>query len=181
MGKGETILNQDVDFLVFDKASEGVDCNNHVLLDQYKLCVEMADRVSSRRQTANAFYLSISSTFLAGFALLGGNKLNLIDTAILSFIGFAFCLLWLRGIKSYADLNSGKFKVILSLERALGFKPYYAEWEVLERGKNKSRYSPFKTVESLVPKLFACLFITLFLRQVDFKWFYTFLCSYFAK
>jgi len=40
-----------------------------IIAAQYKLCVEMADRVSARRQTANAFYLSISSTFLAGFSM----------------------------------------------------------------------------------------------------------------
>lgn len=35
------------------------------LLDQYKLCVEMADRVSSRRIQTNQFYLSLLSALLA--------------------------------------------------------------------------------------------------------------------
>ena len=30
------------------------------LLEQYKLYVEMADRISGRRQTANSFFLSIN-------------------------------------------------------------------------------------------------------------------------
>jgi hypothetical protein len=169
LARGPDISNEDVDSLVFGEAHTERDIRDGALLEQYKLCVEMADRVSSRRQTANAFYLSISSTFLAGYSLLGGRGLNLIDAAVLSLVGIGFCLLWLRGIKSYSDLNSGKFKVILSMERALRCMPYFAEWEVLERGKNKSNYTPFKAVESLVPKLFVTLFAILFLREVNYE------------
>jgi hypothetical protein len=35
------------------------------LLDQYKLYVEMADRISQRRTTANSYFLSVNSAILA--------------------------------------------------------------------------------------------------------------------
>jgi len=38
------------------------------LLEQYKLYIEMADRISSRRQSANSFFLSLNTTLVA----LGG-------------------------------------------------------------------------------------------------------------
>ena len=42
-----------------------------VLFEQYKLAVEMADRVSARRGTANAFYFTVSSALLAASETLG--------------------------------------------------------------------------------------------------------------
>jgi hypothetical protein len=35
------------------------------LLDQYKLYVEMADRISQRRTSANTYFLSVNSAILA--------------------------------------------------------------------------------------------------------------------
>ena len=43
---------------------EATKYNDHVL-DQYKLYVEMADRISSRRLTANSFFLSLNSILIA--------------------------------------------------------------------------------------------------------------------
>lgn len=41
------------------------------LLDQYKLYVEMADRISQRRTTANSYFLSVNSAILAFAGYLG--------------------------------------------------------------------------------------------------------------
>ena len=40
-------------------------------LEQYKLCVEMADRISQRHQTAHAFFLTVNAGLIAllGWAL----------------------------------------------------------------------------------------------------------------
>ena len=34
------------------------------ILEQYKLCVEMADRISARRALANAFFLTLNSVLI---------------------------------------------------------------------------------------------------------------------
>lgn len=36
-----------------------------VLFEQYKLCVEMADRVSARRSLANTFFISLNTAVIA--------------------------------------------------------------------------------------------------------------------
>ena len=41
-----------------------------IILEQYKLYVEMADRVSSRRAETNKFYISILSGILAVLAVV---------------------------------------------------------------------------------------------------------------
>ena len=64
------------------------------------------------------------------------------------------CYLWYRMVRSYRDLNSAKFKVIHAIERQLPLRPYDAEWESVERGKNPKLYLPFTHVEGVVPWLF---------------------------
>lgn len=151
---------------LFDGVVEELRRNPSVLFEQYKLCVEMADRVSARRQSANAFYLSISSLLLGSLAYFGGSSLGVFDTSIVALSGVSFCFLWLRNIRSYSNLNSGKFAVIIEIEKKLACRPFEAEWEALGRGKKSWRYRPFKEVEVLVPVLFIALYIGLILREI---------------
>ena len=44
------------------------------LLDQYKLYVEMADRISQRRTTADSYFLSVNSAILASVGYLTEKK-----------------------------------------------------------------------------------------------------------
>ena len=48
------------------------------LLEQYKICVEMADRISARRNLANVFFLTLHTAIFAaiGFSI---EKIELID------------------------------------------------------------------------------------------------------
>src|SRR5258706_15754748 len=81
------------------------------LLDQYKLYVEMADRISSRRATANSYFLSVNSAILAFVGYLSAR-----DTGeymwMLALGGIALSGLWEALITSYRDLNTAKFAVI---------------------------------------------------------------------
>ena len=90
------------------------------LIEQYKICVEMADRISDRRMQTNKFYISILSIFLTLPSLILEKKLSdgyqntiFLLTALL---GFALCAAWLINIESYRKLNSAKFKIINEME-----------------------------------------------------------------
>jgi hypothetical protein len=43
-------------------------------LEQYKLYVEMADRIGARRQAANTFFLTINTALLAFLGLFAANQ-----------------------------------------------------------------------------------------------------------
>ena len=81
-------------------------------LDIYKLTVEMADRVSQRRHTANSFYLSVDTLLVSGSTYIGATAPTLKNAVIITAAGIATSLLWMRGIESYRSLNNAKFKVI---------------------------------------------------------------------
>lgn len=140
------------------KEKYGEKFNDH-LIEQYKLYVEMADRISSRRAQTNRFYLSLLSGLLALLSIVIGKNIfsnlqpvMLITVAIL---GLALCVLWGVNIRSYRQLNSGKFKIIHNMEQYLPFPCYDKEWEILEEGKERKKYLQLTRVEQYVPLIFA--------------------------
>ena len=107
-------LNENIEEQLFRITEEnyGPTYRTH-LIEIYKLYVEMADRVSSRRQAANSFYLTIN-TAIIGAATFFQVSTSLIRLWLVAVAGAALCLMWIRNIQSYKDLNLGK---LVSLTR----------------------------------------------------------------
>ncbi|MCK4796202.1 MAG: hypothetical protein KAT05_02405 [Spirochaetes bacterium] len=136
---------------------------NEHLLEQYKLYIEMADKVSERRQSANNYFLTVNSLLVSLFGVISGFGIDIEQNIWWYFIPFAGLLVsitWVTLIRSYRQLNSGKFKVIHKLESQLPAALYYTEWKILEEGRGK-QYLPFTHVEQFVPLIFALLYILL--------------------
>lgn len=108
-------------------------------LEQYKLYVEMADRVSSRRMATNSFFVTLNTALVAllGLAVAKDETERLGWYVAVSVAGIAVSALWYFLIRSYRDLNSAKFNVIHLIESELPLKLYDAEWEMVGRGKNR--------------------------------------------
>jgi len=129
-------------------------------LEQYKLYVEMADRTSARRQTANSFFLSLNTAMVA---LLGYLRTAQQNSGVgqlywlVAAAGIILAYMWYRSLRSYRDLNSAKFEVIHEIEQALPLRPYDREWDKVGRGKNPKLYLPFTSVEIGVPWVFLVL------------------------
>ncbi len=131
-----------------------------ILLEQYKLCVEMADRISQRRQSANNYCLSVNTFLLSFLAYLTSMEVNIVVMIVISVVGILLSILWFSLIKSYKNLNTGKFKVIIEMEKLLGdYHPYDREWDLLGRGEDSKLYSLLTYVESNIPLLFGFLYI----------------------
>ncbi|MEE1753778.1 RipA family octameric membrane protein [Streptomyces sp. SP18CS02] len=133
-----------------------------IILEQYKICVEMADRVSARRSLANTFFLTLNTTVLtaagalAALDLSGRPSMLAFPAAVL----VVQCLVWFYLVKSYRQLNTAKYRVIGALEERLPASPYWkAEWTELGEGRDRSRYWPLTHVEQWVPLLFAVFYV----------------------
>ncbi|MFA5986666.1 MAG: hypothetical protein WC819_04960 [Parcubacteria group bacterium] len=134
------------------------------LLEQYKVYIDSAEKISDRRQKSNEFFLALNSSLVAllGYILAKNSDSEIVSLFILSSIsGIVLCYFWYRIIYSYKCLNSGKFKVIHMIERRLPLALYDTEWEILERGKNKKVYWPFSHIELMVPWIFIIIYITI--------------------
>lgn len=131
--------------------------NSH-LLEQYKLYLVSAENISNRRQTANAFFVTVNTTLISLISYL-----NLGATTptklywVVSLAGIAISYMWYRLVRSYKDLNSAKFKVVHEIEKSLPICPYDAEWEAVGRGENSKLYLPFTHIEVYVPWIFLLL------------------------
>ncbi|MFF2141577.1 hypothetical protein [Kitasatospora sp. NPDC058190] len=140
------------------------------VLEQYKLCVEMADRVSARRNLSNTFFLTLHGaivTFLA--TRLPDIRDNLSVGLLLPglVIIVSTCAAWYVLVRSYRQLNGAKFVVIGALEERLPAYAYSrAEWRILGEGRDWRRYLPLSHVEQWVPGIFAVAYVLGFLAVV---------------
>lgn len=137
------------------------------LLDQYKMYVEMADRVSSRRATANSYFLSVNSAILAFVGYLT-SKENSEYLWLLAAAGITLSYLWQELVRQYRNLNTAKWEVVHQIEKRLPISPYAAEWDSMGRGQNPALYRPLSHIELGVPWVFIGLHAIVFVRS--FPW-----------
>lgn len=138
------------------------------LLEQYKMYIEMMDRVTERRGKINAFYISLLSSLLALLSLLidknifYGSKNALV--LILAILGLALCYIWYINIDSYKQLNYLKFRVIHEIEPCLPFPFYSKEWKI---EKNKvGQYRRLSKVEKSIPIIIAIPYLGLLIYSI---------------
>lgn len=140
------------------------------LLEMYKLHVEMADRVSQRREGSNRLFVTLLSAIMVLVAAVmrfgHGTMPTNLAVPVVAATGFLLALAWYFTIRSYRQLNTGKFEVIHEMEERLPFSFYKREWEVLEEGKNRGKYWKLTVVETLGPMIFAILFVVIGILSV---------------
>ena len=145
----------------------GTDLENsnslNVLLEQYKLFVATSERLVERRQKMNAFFLSVNAVLVSAIGLVTKDTiaLELAVVAVISIMvsGVVMCFAWRRLVRSYAQLNTGKFVVIDLIEKCLPAALFRAEWNALGEGNDKHKYMSFTKTEATVPIVFTFLYI----------------------
>lgn len=138
------------------------------LLAQYTMYVEMADRITARRQTTNTFFLTVNTLLVAFLGVLASDPIAppLPWAVSVAIAGVTLSYSWYRIIQSYRDLNRAKFEVIHALERMLPVRLFGAEWDAVGRGRRSHLYLPLTHVELRVPWVFASLYVALAVSHV---------------
>jgi hypothetical protein len=139
------------------------------VLEQYKLCVEMADRVSARRGLTNSFFLTLNTGIVAAIATFhnvpAGGKAWWLVIPLVALLGQ--CFAWFYLVRSYRLLNGAKYRVVGALEERLPASPFWrAEWWELGEGRDRTRYWPLSHIEQWIPVLFALTYFAGFLAIV---------------
>ena len=131
------------------------------LLEQYKLYVEMADRISQRRGIANTFFLTFNTAIVGALAAFFKDIPS--DAALAMYAAaLTLCIVWSLLLRSYRNLNTAKFLVIGLMEKRLPSSPYWAaEWKALGEGKNWRKYIPLSHLETYVPVIFLLIYVYL--------------------
>ncbi len=132
---------------------EGKGRHLSALFDQYRLAVEMADKLSERRSSANTFFLSINTALLTAVGIFWELRADAPEAAILfpAAAAVAQCVVWKNLLERYRVLGSAKWHQITVLELDLLAKPFTDEYtkEVRQLGK----------AEQHIPMLFAFIYI----------------------
>ncbi|GAB7011742.1 RipA family octameric membrane protein [Halolamina salina] len=136
--------------------SESPDSDQTELIDQYTAYVNTTLNVSNRRMRNNRFYVLLLSGTLAVLSVLTDTQIiEEVGLLLAGLLGFALCILWYLSIVSYKQLNSGKYKVINSMEDDLPAEPFADEWEILDEGDNWRNYITHTRVERKIPFVLA--------------------------
>jgi hypothetical protein len=144
-----------------------------VYLDLYKLAVEMADRVSVRRATANTFFLTVHAALLTFLnvahpttpvsdgASVAGQSLDKSGLVMVAIVGLLLAAAWWVMLKSYRNLNRAKFLVINAMEEQLPAQVFTQEWRHLNTGRVGflGRYTELGTIERVVPLVFGGMYL----------------------
>jgi hypothetical protein len=149
-------------------------------MELYKLAVEMTDRMSARRVSTNAFFVTVNTALLS---FLGVAELETVWPVAVAGIIVSFT--WALLIRSYRKLNAAKFTVINSAEQQLPLRIYSDEWHIVKPKHSKGwrdlpkcpkswsdlpkdlkswrdflwQYLEFTIVETLVPVVFLLLYL----------------------
>jgi len=160
----------DFGLFTMDKDEYGEEYNAH-LLDEYKLFVGLMDKISERRLTANTFFLTANTLLVSGLGALSiFHYATLVWYSVVlvlaSLAGMLLCWEWRAIIISYGQLNTGKFKIIHSIEERLPLDLFRAEWKALGEGKSPATYKPVTSVEIRIPVIFMLMYALIFVTAL---------------
>src|SRR3569833_2674930 len=96
------------------------------VLEQYKIYVEMADRISQRRSLANTFFLTLNTAIFTLVGVFWKDKPqgNAWWVLIPLAVAIGQCYAWYYLVRSYRLLYTAKYAVVGALEERLPASPY---------------------------------------------------------
>ncbi|MDV9187091.1 hypothetical protein R6L23_02470 [Streptomyces sp. SR27] len=140
------------------------------LLEQYKIYVEMADRMSARRALTNSFFLAVNLAAIGavGTAVIRDfTRQSSIIPVIASLILMSQCFAWFHTLRSYRMLNKAKYSVIEILEEKLPARVYSkGEWGAYVRSGKRGRYLRLTTAEQMMPVIFGAGYFSVLLYSL---------------
>ena len=134
------------------------------LLTQYQLYIEGMEKISDRRQNANNYFITVNTVLISLLGVFFQTKIfeNIgWIKSLVALVGVIICIIFWFLLRSYKQLNTGKFKVIHKIEQKLPVALYDYEWKILGEGKNKKLYFPFSHIEMVIPWVFGIIYVIL--------------------
>ena len=130
------------------------------LLEQYKLYVQSADRVSARRLASSRLLLALNAGLVALYGIQPAGISQNWWAVSAPVLGVTVSLLWSWIIWSHKELNRVKFELIHEFERHLPAAPYTCEWRLVDQGRGRS-YRAVTDIERWLPRAFLVLYAVL--------------------
>jgi hypothetical protein len=138
------------------------------LMQMYMQYLNMADRISDRRGTANSFFLTLNTGIVGAYATFNDSIDKTSSMALLAMLIalMSVCVTWAWLLRSYRTLNRAKFAVVGMLEKRLPASPFDAEWVALGKSGSWWIHAPLTPIELFVPLTFFSLYAVYFIALV---------------
>ena len=156
-------MNEAKSVLKVAEKEYGQEYKSH-LLAQYQLYVESVEKISDRRQNANNYFITINTVLISFLGVLFQVKIfenTFWIKLLIPLVGVIICVIFWYLLRSYKQLNTGKFRVIHEIEQRLPAALYDYEWHILKEGKDKKVYYPFSHIEIIIPWVFGGVYLIL--------------------
>ena len=155
-----TIDKPDVSNLWNDEDTEKFnnETYHHLLMEQYKVSVTVADNISARRTVINTFFLTLHAIIISiiGLSLSRQPTVPNLFLLLVTLIGLlVLCFAWWRLVKYYRQIARGKKIVIAELEARLPSNACLVSDKYLVTHKR----NPLNSIESVLPAVFGLLYI----------------------
>jgi len=120
-----------------------------IFIREYEIMVDSTMQVTTWRQNANNFYLTVNTALLSvdAYLLTASSHIGL----VVGISGIIITILWRATILYYGDLNKVKFNIIHKMEEKLPVALFKDEWTELK--KKHRRITPTR-IEKWVPIIF---------------------------
>ena len=140
------------------------DTYNNMMLEQYKAYVNIADRVSARRSVAHVFFITLNAFLLSTFGMIVSHQTQISNNKAVLFLTLlgmlVICYAWWRLMQYFRRLTRGKQKVIDAIETRLPMRSFWkAEVHAMH---TENPYRPLKNMETMLPAVFAVLYILIY-------------------
>ena len=143
---------------------------HELLMQQYQLYVEMADRVSARRSLSHVFFMTFHAVILGllGLSLIHLQTITRVGFLLFPLLGLlVMCYGWWALVQYFRRLSRAKALVIAELEKRLPSRPMIqAEYKAMGR---ISPYRQLKRMEVVLPFIFGLLYIFSFLYTIHLR------------
>lgn len=170
------LIKKKIDEILLDPSHDLADPKNQqTLFEQYKLLVDSSQKTEERRKDSNNIFIAINSIFLTfltqitHFTELNFEKFLVLT--LLLFIGVIICWDWFRLINSYKHFNYINYSLIYAFERTLPARVFSLRTDIIsELDEPAEKANAILKKETIIPKLFLMIYITLFIIVLFFSW-----------
>jgi hypothetical protein len=132
-------------------------------LEQYKSYLQDLGNIGDRHQNCRQFYLSVVSALFVFLSMAGKDGvLKVVEgpvRTLVGVVGIVLCIVWIMHMQSFGAIYKAKFDVLREMENQCNlFHVFDEEWKHLKRD---SRFMLLTLIDSVIPVLFAALFVAL--------------------
>jgi hypothetical protein len=148
---------------IVDSRQNPDDARRADYIEQYKSYLQDLGNIGARHESSRQFYLSVVSALFVFLSMAGKDGvLKVVEGPVrilVGLVGIILCVAWIMHMQSFGAIYKAKFDVLREMENQSNlFHVFDEEWKYLKRD---SRFMLLTLIDSVIPVLFAALFVAL--------------------